>query len=135
MEEIVWEGRTSWFTIISFWNIVLGLFTMGMWLIIPILRILYTKYDITNQRIKLTKGILSRQEHQLDYVRIKDINYRQGLFGRIFNYGDIRIASGDISHPVKLLRGIPNPRILKESIRDHSEARRIERKVSINELM
>lgn len=135
MEEKVWEGRSSWLTIISFWNIVLGLVTFGFWLIIPILRILYTKYEVSNQRIKLTKGIISRHEHQLDYVRIKDINYRQGIFGRILGYGDVIVSSGDASHPVKMLRGVPNPTVLKELIREHAEARRIERKVSLNELM
>ncbi|KYH42400.1 MAG: putative membrane protein [Candidatus Bathyarchaeota archaeon B26-1] len=46
-------------------------------------------YILTNYRIIMKKRFVSREEREITYDRIADINVRQGILGRIFNYGSI----------------------------------------------
>lgn len=47
------------------------------------------KYIITNFRIILRGGILRRKERSLRYEKITDISGEQGIFGKIFSFGNI----------------------------------------------
>lgn len=46
-------------------------------------------YIITNYRIITKKSFISKEERELMYDRITDIYVKQGILGRIFNYGTI----------------------------------------------
>jgi len=47
------------------------------------------RYFITNMRLVLRGGILLKRERTLRYDRIADVDYSQGILGRLFNYGNI----------------------------------------------
>lgn len=46
-------------------------------------------YYITNYRMIMRKGFISKEERELMYEKITDVYVQQGLLGRIFNYGTI----------------------------------------------
>ena len=47
------------------------------------------KYFVTNYRVIMSKKFLSKEEREIMYDRITDVHIKQGIFGRIFNYGTI----------------------------------------------
>jgi len=47
------------------------------------------RYFITNYRIVMRKGVIRRVERDLIYDRITDVYVKQGLLGRIFNFGTV----------------------------------------------
>jgi len=47
------------------------------------------KYIITNFRLVLKGGIFIRRERSLRYDKIADLDYSQGILGRIFRFGNI----------------------------------------------
>lgn len=47
------------------------------------------RYYLTNYRIIMRKGFISKEEREIMYNKITDIHIQQGLLGRIFNYGTI----------------------------------------------
>lgn len=90
-EQILWEGR-------------------------PLLS-LSLHYIITNERVRITEGILGKSRENLELIRVQDVDYSQKLSERMMNIGDITIRSHDPSHPVIVLQNIKEPEKVQEIIR------------------
>jgi len=75
------------------------------------------KYVITSERIKLVKGMLSRDVENFELIRVQDIDYKQGVSERIFGIGDITIHGHDSSDPRIVLRNVPKPEQVYETLR------------------
>ena len=51
-------------------------------------------YAVTNKRVILKTGVISRKTVELVLVRCEGIQVMQGIFGRIFSYGSIIVTTG-----------------------------------------
>jgi len=74
---------------------VLGLLTMGLTWIIAIYQGLSLKYleqGLTNKRVILKKGIISRRTDEMKLKSIETVEIDQGIFGRIFGFGTVRVT-------------------------------------------
>jgi hypothetical protein len=78
---------------------------------------LVEKYVLTNERIKIVHGMLSRQVENYELVRIQDIDFKQNVSERVLGIGDIFIRGHDPSHPVITLRNVSGPEEVYEKIR------------------
>lgn len=86
-------------------------------LLIPILQLRTVRYRITNYRIDYERGLLTRKIDTLELWHVDDISMRQGPIDRMLNVGTISVDSGDNSTPRLVLRGLPMPRQLFESLK------------------
>jgi hypothetical protein len=82
----------------------------------PFLSIVET-YVITDERIKIIKGWLSRDIENFELIRIQDLDINQGVSERMLGIGDITVHGQDPSSPVVVLRNIPNPERVYETLR------------------
>lgn len=100
------------------WWIDLGCVIIGLLIIIiPILRIRSTRYRITNYRIDYEYGLLGRQADTMELWHVEDISLHQTLLDRIFNTGNISVLSADHVMPKLIMRGLPNPRPIFDSLK------------------
>ena len=76
-----------------------------------------TKYELTNQRIRIYSGRVSKKEEEIDLIRIRDLKVKQGLADRAKGVGDIEIISTDDSTPKLILKDVKDPVGVKEIIR------------------
>lgn len=90
-EQILWQGR-------------------------PFLSLVET-YAITNERLKIVKGLLARDIENYELIRVQDIDLSQKVSERIFGIGDITIRGQDASKPMLVLRNIPKPEEVYEILR------------------
>lgn len=90
-EDILWEGR-------------------------PFLS-LVEDYTITDERIRITRGMLGKDRENVELVRVQDMDYSQSLGERMFKLGDITIRSHDPSHPLVVLRNVRDPEAIYELLR------------------
>jgi uncharacterized membrane protein YdbT with pleckstrin-like domain len=74
-------------------------------------------YRITDQRIVIESGVLSRQIEEIDMRNVEDLLYRQSLLERLLGVGDITIVSADRTAGRMRLVGLEKPRELRELIR------------------
>ena len=75
------------------------------------------RYRITNQRVSVIKGLFSREEHELDFFRAKDISLRKQRLGeRMSNIGTLYIVATDVSTPNLELR-LKQPREWRDRLR------------------
>ncbi len=62
-----------------------------------------SEFAVTNKRVILKTGIMKRQLIELQLNRAEGLQVEQGIFGRIFNFGSIRITSGGVIEKFSLL--------------------------------
>jgi uncharacterized membrane protein YdbT with pleckstrin-like domain len=125
-ERVIFEGHPSWRAILAFYmkgvvlsavaGAVVALATriggdvdsglvFGVVLVALVLTVLVgfikriaTTYTITDRRLHIKRGIISREVQETRLERVQNVNYNQGFFQRIVQVGDVDFdtaGSGD----------------------------------------
>jgi len=81
------------------------------------------EYVLTDQRVILNEGILSKFSKSIAIDRIQDLTTFQGLWGRTWGFGDIALESAG-REGAELLSTVPHPQQLRNAIFAQMEARR-----------
>lgn len=74
-------------------------------------------YRVTDQRIVIESGVLSRQIEEIDMRNVEDLLFRQSLLERMLGIGDITVVSADRTAGNVRLVGLEKPRELRELVR------------------
>jgi uncharacterized membrane protein YdbT with pleckstrin-like domain len=110
--------KLHWFAWVPMWIwIILGIPTLGLtWLIAiyDFLRLRAIEQGVTNKRVILKKGIISRKTEEMKLTSIETVEIDQGVFGRIFGFGTVKITGRGISDFV--FKGIDDPMLVKRQI-------------------
>lgn len=83
-ENIVYTTKYHWIIFISLKSL-LTLF------IGPLLHFLYDEFTITNKRVVVKTGIISRKTTEMNLSRIESVNIDQSILARILGYGSITL--------------------------------------------
>jgi membrane protein YdbS with pleckstrin-like domain len=76
-----------------------------------------THYKLTNQRLFIRSGFISRSLEEIQLYRVKDVAFHQSILDRVLGIGSITVLSSDESAPRVTLIGIEEPETFKEEIR------------------
>jgi putative membrane protein len=117
-ESVVWKGNPSWKGLLLYyvkWTVI-SLLPAALWVLldrtmdsppsatifsaVTLLGLVLTfsvgwikrtttKYTITDQRIHIRAGIVSRHEHSTQLGRIQNVNISQTIFQRMLGIGDV----------------------------------------------
>ncbi len=105
-------------------------------LIIPVLWILVRwiatrclRYQITDQRVKITTGLLSRHTSEIELYRVRDYSVIEPFWLRLVGCGHIVLVTSDRTNPQVILRAVSGAATLKDEIRRHTEQMRQRRGV------
>ena len=117
-EKIEALFKLHWFTRVPmvFW-IILGIPTLGLTLFIALyefLRLKNTEQGVTNKRVIFKTGIISRKTSEMTLKSIETVEIDQGIFGRLFGFGDIKVTGRGISDVV--FKGLADPMSAKRQI-------------------
>lgn len=74
---------------------------------IPLLRWRTTTYELTNRRLRLRAGLLTRTGRDFPLTRISDVSFAQGVLDRILGCGRLVVESPG-EHGQLVLTEIPN---------------------------
>ena len=81
------------------------------------------EYILTDQRVILNEGIVSKFSRSIAIDRIQDLTTFQGLWGRTWGFGDIELETAG-REGAELLSTVPRPQQLRNAIFSQIEARR-----------
>jgi uncharacterized membrane protein YdbT with pleckstrin-like domain len=79
-----------------------------------------TMYIVTNQRVIIEQGIVSKTVNEIDLRYVDDSQFFQGLTDRMLGIGNVTLISSDKSSPTVMLRSVSDPRAVRELIRTHA---------------
>jgi membrane protein YdbS with pleckstrin-like domain len=88
--------------------------------VIALARIRSTLYTVTNQRVIIESGIAEKTVEDIDLRYIDETHFQQRIIERMLGIGNVTIISSDKVAPQYVLRGVPDPRGLRELIRARS---------------
>ncbi len=77
------------------------------WCAVPLLRWRTTTYELTNRRLRLRSGILTRTGRDFPLSRISDVTFYHGLLDRILGSGKLVVESAG-EHGQLVLTEIPH---------------------------
>ncbi len=83
-----------------------------------------TVYTLTDQRLKMRRGVFNRVTDDIELYRVKDSHFTQPFLQRMLGIGTITLRTTDDSSPHVVLDGMNDPEPLWERIRALVEARR-----------
>ena len=96
MEKVVKEGKLSIACFITKLIIdfcALCIIVGFVWIVKDIIKFFTTKLIITNKRVSGKTGLINTNELDSPLNKINGIQVKQGLFGKIFNYGTVSITT------------------------------------------
>lgn len=117
-EKIEHVFALHWFAKIPmFLWLLLAIPTVGITLILALyeyLKIRSVEQGVTNKRVIVKKGIISRKTDEMKLSSVETVEIDQGIMGRIFGYGDV-ILTGRGTSDVKF-KAIDDPITVKKQI-------------------
>ena len=143
-EKLIWQGRPTWKWSISFllkwglvsvlplivgvllnkivdvpvsWFFAVTVIFIAVVVVLAWIKRLDSHYTVTDRRVLVRRGIANRNERSASIDRIQNINTKQGLYGRVLNFGDIEFdtAGSDTSDSDLALRGISDPHKMRDT--------------------
>lgn len=124
-EKTLWAAHPSILFYIPTFIIGIGLILLfGLGIVIIILAILDQKnrvFTITNYKVMVKWGIISRNTKEVAVRDIRNINMSQGILGRIFGIGSVAIASAGTGTVDVTFLGIDNPVMIRDLVRQIKE--------------
>jgi uncharacterized membrane protein YdbT with pleckstrin-like domain len=119
-EQVIFQGHPSWRAILGFYlkgiliaaivGVIAKLFgagsatvflivlvIIGLTVLIGFLMRVATTYTITDRRLNIKRGIVSREVQETRLERVQNVNYKQSLYQRLMQIGDVDFdtAAGD----------------------------------------
>ena len=131
-ERVIWQETPSHWTKtnVYFLSLLLSMIGIGIILfIVTYLKIKYTKYKLTNQRLIITTGIFSRKMETIELYRFRDLRYEASFLNRIVGIGNIKLISNDVMTPNIILGGFKSALTKSDQLRSLIEKCRISRGV------
>lgn len=117
-EEIQHLFKLHWFSkIYLFIGIILLPFTLflsAFFVIYEWLRLRSIEQGVTNKRVILKTGIISRKTEEMKLTSIETVEIHQSIVGRIFGFGNVRVTGRGISDVI--YKGIDDPLDVKRKI-------------------
>jgi uncharacterized membrane protein YdbT with pleckstrin-like domain len=69
--------------------VVIAAIIAGLTLVVGYLRRVSTKYLITTQRLRISRGLVRRSVQETRLDRVQNVNYEQGVLDRLFRVGSV----------------------------------------------
>jgi uncharacterized membrane protein YdbT with pleckstrin-like domain len=74
------------------WMIFCSLRAVLTLFILPIIDLYTDEFAITNKRVIIKTGLISRKTFEMNHSKIESVNVDQAILGRILGYGTVRIV-------------------------------------------
>lgn len=94
----------------------------------------FWRYELTSERLRIRRGVLSRRTDEIELYRVKDYVLSEPFALRMFGLGDIVLTTTDDANRTVLLKAIHRPGRLRDEIRKNVETRRQVKGVRITEM-
>ncbi len=122
-EQVIYQGKISLWSLsplLVFGLIFLAAWGLGLLLwIAAAIKYFTTELAITNKRVIAKFGLISRSTVEINLQKIESIQVRQGILGRIFNYGSIVVSGA--GNPQAPIPGISSPLQFRRAFVDTQE--------------
>lgn len=131
-EQVIFQGHPSWRAILGFYlkgilvaaivGVVAKLFGAGsatvflvvlvliaLTVLIGFVKRVATTYTITDRRLNIKRGIASREIQETRLERVQNVNYRQSVYQRLMQIGDVDFDTAATDDYNFVFAGVADP--------------------------
>ena len=116
--------------VFSAWQWVAVVVTVGLAYIYYWIQSLSTTYEITTQRVRIERGLLSKVKESVELLRIDHFDVLKPLGMRIVGHCVLHLRSSDAGFPSIEIFGVPDAESMADKLRECSLKERTRRKVT-----
>jgi membrane protein YdbS with pleckstrin-like domain len=69
----------------------------------------FDRFILTNKRVMVVNGIITRKVAMMPLLRVTDMKYEQSPLGRVLNYGTFVLESAGQDQALREIKHLPNP--------------------------
>lgn len=128
VETMLFEGHPA--VISSAWQWLAVVVTLGLAWIYYWVKSIATRYEITSQRVRIERGILSKVKDSIEVFRIDHFDLHKPLGMRLVGQCLLHLRSSDPSFATVVLYGIPDLEQLGDQLRECSLRERTRRRLT-----
>jgi uncharacterized membrane protein YdbT with pleckstrin-like domain len=138
-EQLIFQGHPSWRAILGFYlkgvlvaaiaGVIAKLFgassgtvflivlvIIGLTVLIGFVKRVATTYTITNRRLNIKRGIVSREVQETRLERVQNVNYRQSVYQRVMQIGDVDFDTAATDDYNFIFAGVADPSDVVHSV-------------------
>jgi uncharacterized membrane protein YdbT with pleckstrin-like domain len=137
-EKVIYQGHPSWRAILGFYlkgalvaaaaGVVAGLIDstgfgvliFGVILAITVLagfiKRVATVYTITDRRLNIKIGIVSRRVQETRLQRVQNVNFGQGVYERLMQIGDVEFTTAGTDESNFVFAGVAQPEQVVQNV-------------------
>ncbi|MDQ2629444.1 MAG: PH domain-containing protein [Actinomycetota bacterium] len=137
-EQVIFQGHPSWRAILGFYlkgvvvAVVLGviaklvdgdgtaflviLVVLALTVLIGFVKRVATTYTITNRRLNIKRGIVSREIQETRLERVQNVNYSQSVYQRLMQIGDVDFDTAATDDYNFVFYGVADPGEVVEAV-------------------
>ncbi|HET8639628.1 MAG TPA: PH domain-containing protein [Solirubrobacterales bacterium] len=131
-EQVIFQGHPSWRAILGFYLkgiliaaiagflaklfdasgvtvFLIVLVLIGITVLVGFVKRVATTYTITNRRLNIKRGIVSREIQETRLERVQNVNYRQTVYQRIMQIGDVDFDTAATDDYNFVFAGVADP--------------------------
>ena len=94
---------------------VVAILFLMLWLMVPVLRWRTTVFELTNRRLRMRDGIITRHGRDIPLARINDVSFSKGLLDRLLGSGRLVVESAG-EHGQIVLTDIPRVEVTQGTL-------------------
>ena len=127
-ETVLFSGHPR--VIHTLWQWLAVVLTLGIAWLVYWVQSLSTRYEITTQRVRIERGILSKAKESVELFRIDHFDLLKPLGMRLLGQCLVQLRSTDTNFPTVVIFGIPDLERLADTLRECSLRERARRRVT-----
>jgi uncharacterized membrane protein YdbT with pleckstrin-like domain len=104
--------------------------TLGIGYLVLWLKSISLTYEITTQRVRIERGLLSKIKENVELFRIDDFDLHKPLGMRLVGHCQLHLRSSDPDQPTVFIYGIPDLEQLADTLRECSLKERKRRRIT-----
>ena len=138
-ERVIYQGHPSWRAILGFYikgllvaaaaavlaglineGVGLGVVTFAVIAAIVVLagfiKRVATVYTITDRRLNIKVGIISRKVQETRLQRVQNVNFNQGVYERVMQIGDVEFTTAGTDESNFVFAGVAQPEAVVQQV-------------------
>jgi uncharacterized membrane protein YdbT with pleckstrin-like domain len=137
-EKVIYQGHPSWRAILGFYlkgilaGLVIGVIVKlvdttahgvtafvviaAITILVGFIRRVATVYTITDRRLNIKIGIVSRKVQETRLQRVQNVNFNQGVYERLMQIGDVEFTTAGTDESNFVFAGVAQPEQVVQNV-------------------
>jgi uncharacterized membrane protein YdbT with pleckstrin-like domain len=139
-EKVLYQGHPSWRAILGFYlkglavgaaagvlatllndgdaglGVVLFVVIAAITILVGFIRRVATVYTITDRRLNIKIGIISRKVQETRLQRVQNVNFNQGVYERVMQIGDVEFTTAGTDESNFVFAGVAQPEEVVQNV-------------------